>query len=209
MFKKYLTTFQSKIVSHVRASPTDFVKVLTNPYFYKNFKFTSGTEPSKKQKEDNTLQEKQAKIDDFYRELDQGGDFSAIEKINHDRSELNISMNINKTKVKFTMFYDKNEDRYYVVENSYEIQKYFVLEFDEARANNGFGNNLSVIQYTIMNVNVGTSLSGRGQRGIEIDAKEFIAMRNIVHFNCANPFNQFGAVAKQSPEKELTAIVKE
>jgi len=54
-------------------------------------------------------------------------------------------MNINKSKVKFTMFYDKNEDRYYVVENSYEIQKYFVLEFDEARANNGFGNNLSVI----------------------------------------------------------------
>jgi len=60
-----------------------------------------------------------------------------------------------------------------------------------------------------MNVNVGTSLSGRGQRGIEIDAKEFIAMRNIVHFNCANPFNQFGVVAKQGPEKELTAVVKE
>ena len=38
-FKKNLSKFETKIVSHVRASPSDFAKTLTNPYHYKNFKF--------------------------------------------------------------------------------------------------------------------------------------------------------------------------
>lgn len=39
VFKKSLQTFQSRIVSHVRASPTDFAKILSNPIYHKNFKF--------------------------------------------------------------------------------------------------------------------------------------------------------------------------
>ena len=31
VFKRNLSTFQSKVVSHVKASPADFVKILTNP----------------------------------------------------------------------------------------------------------------------------------------------------------------------------------
>jgi hypothetical protein len=44
--------------------------------------------------------------------------------------------------------------------------------------------------FTTIALNVGTAQTGRGQRGIEIDAKEFIALRNIVHFNSANPFKK-------------------
>jgi len=39
VFKKNLNTFSTKIVSHVRASPADFVRILTSPMHYKNFKF--------------------------------------------------------------------------------------------------------------------------------------------------------------------------
>lgn len=35
----YLCSFQSKIVTHLKASPADFCKILTNPLYYKNFKF--------------------------------------------------------------------------------------------------------------------------------------------------------------------------
>jgi len=45
-----------------------------------------------------------------------------------------------------------------------------------------------VTQYTVISINLGTATIGRGQRGIEIDTKEFMAMRNIIHFNCYNPF---------------------
>jgi hypothetical protein len=40
---QYLNTFQSKIVTHVKASPADFCKILTNPLYYKNFKFNVPT----------------------------------------------------------------------------------------------------------------------------------------------------------------------
>ena len=41
--RRNLQTFQSRIVSHVRASPTDFAKILSNPLYHKNFKFDTGT----------------------------------------------------------------------------------------------------------------------------------------------------------------------
>lgn len=39
-----------------------------------------------------------------------------------------------------------------------------------------------------VNVNIYTGITGRGERGIDIDTKEFIALKNIIHFNCFNPF---------------------
>lgn len=36
---KNLKTFESKIVTHVKASPSDFCKILTNPVYYNHFKF--------------------------------------------------------------------------------------------------------------------------------------------------------------------------
>lgn len=41
----YLSAFQTKIVTHVKASPTDFCRILTNPIYYKNFKFDLPTPP--------------------------------------------------------------------------------------------------------------------------------------------------------------------
>ena len=60
IFKKNLSHFQSKIVSHVKASPTDFVKVLTNPKFYKNFKFdiSSISKETLKNQQDPNLKQK-------------------------------------------------------------------------------------------------------------------------------------------------------
>lgn len=45
-----------------------------------------------------------------------------------------------------------------------------------------------VTVYTVVGTNLLTADIGRGHRGIEIDTKETMAMRNIVHFNCVNPF---------------------
>jgi len=39
-------------------------------------------------------------------------------------------------------------------------------------------------------VNVGTKQFGRGKRGIDIDTKEFMALRNLVHFYSPNPFQK-------------------
>ena len=40
----------------------------------------------------------------------------------------------------------------------------------------------------VVEVNRGTRDVGRGKRGIEIDLKEFMALRNLVHYYCPNPF---------------------
>jgi len=47
-------------------------------------------------------------------------------------------------------------------------------------------------------VNVNIQVTGRGERGIDIDTKEFIALKNIIHFNCFNPF---GCGCDGSPRK--------
>lgn len=80
------------------------------------------------------------------------------------------------------MFYDKSEERFYVSETAYELQKYYVIEVAENKTV------VHITQFTTIALNVGTASTGRGQRSIEIDAKEFIALRNIVHFNSHNPF---------------------
>lgn len=55
---------------------------------------------------------------------------------------------------------------------------------------------LQVTQYVIVNLNIGTKQFGRGKRGIETDTKEFMALRNLVHFYCANPFKSLNIEKK-------------
>lgn len=62
------------------------------------------------------------------------------------------------------------------------------MEYDERRASNGVGNSLMVTVYTTVATNVYTADQGRGKRGLEVDVLETNALRNIVHFNCYNPF---------------------
>jgi len=99
------------------------------------------------------------------------------------------------------MFYDKNEERFYICENSYEIQKYFVLEYDNTRAITGIGYHLTVTMYTVVSINLGTASIGRGQRGLDVDTKELMALRNIVHFNCVNPFGCGSCGTKQQNQE--------
>ena len=38
-------------------------------------------------------------------------------------------------------------------------------------------------------MNIETYKTARKQRGIDIDSKEFVALRNTVHFNCQHPLS--------------------
>ena len=90
--------------------------------------------------------------------------------------------------MKFIFLTDKENERFIICEETYELIRFFILEYDESRAANGIGNHLLVTQYTTVATNWTTSVIGRGQRGLDIDLKEFQAMRNIIHFCCINPF---------------------
>ena len=97
-------------------------------------------------------------------------------------------MKINKENMKFVFICDKDNERFIICEETYELIRYFVLEYDESRVGNGIGPHLLVTLYTTVSTNWTTSVIGRGQRGLDIDTKEFQALRNIIHFNCYNPF---------------------
>ena len=87
------------------------------------------------------------------------------------------------------MLYDRDKQRYLIEESSYELTKYYVLSYSEDNLHKGIGNHLNVVLYTTVKLSEGTAFSGRGRRGIDIDAKELIALRNLVYLNCANPFD--------------------
>ena len=112
------------------------------------------------------------------------GKFLNNDSVGYDQQNFQVQ----KDNIKFTMLNDAANDRYIIVENTYEYQKYFILEYDETRSQIGIGNHLQVTQYVKVNVNIQTGITGRGERGIDIDTKEFIALKNIIHFNCQNPF---------------------
>jgi hypothetical protein len=42
-------------------------------------------------------------------------------------------LKVTRQNIKFTMFYDKGEERFYVSETAYELQKLYVVEYDENR----------------------------------------------------------------------------
>ena len=54
------------------------------------------------------------------------------------------SVNVTKDNIRFSMLFDRDNNRFLVEEASYEVKKYFVLEYDEDRAENGIGNHLQV-----------------------------------------------------------------
>lgn len=152
VFKRNLQTFQSRIVSHVRASPTDFAIILSNPLYYKNFKFDlcnikKGDQTDRKEQE--RLQKRQQEQNKYYESL-AAVNLDQID-LQFNRSPSTIkddSMNVTRDNIKFSMVYDRQNTRFLVEEASYEMKKYFILEYDEERAENGIGNHLQVTQYT-------------------------------------------------------------
>ena len=90
--------------------------------------------------------------------------------------------------MKIITVYDRVTDRYIICEKTYELQKYYVIQFDEERLDRQLENLVEITNYVVAQVNMGTKQFGRANRGIDVDTKEFMALRNLVHFYCNNPF---------------------
>jgi hypothetical protein len=103
---------------------------------------------------------------------------------------VNNTLTLNKDNIKVFGIFDRSNNRYIIAEKTYEIQKYYVLQHDPQRSEQGLDDVLQVIQYVCVQVNVGTKQFGRGKRGIEVDTAEFMALRNLVHFYSPNPFTK-------------------
>jgi hypothetical protein len=101
---------------------------------------------------------------------------------------MNNTMHLNKDNIQVFGILDRKNNRYIICEKTYEVQKYYVLQHDEQRYERGLEDVLQVIQYVCVQVNIGTKQYGRGKRGIEVDTREFMALRNLVHFYSPNPF---------------------
>lgn len=88
--------------------------------------------------------------------------------------------------------YDNSEERFVVYETTQEYDKYYCLKYDEERPGG-----LHVTCYTSISQELDLKEYGRGHRGIDVDSKEFIALRNVVTFNCRDVFG--GSAGASSP----------
>lgn len=83
--------------------------------------------------------QKQKELDQRYKEIEKE-EFSQIDKkqdIENQKkghSSENDQILINKENVKYTMIYERQNDRFIICEQTYEYQKYYILEYDESRA---------------------------------------------------------------------------
>ena len=105
--------------------------------------------------------------------------------------------------MKIVTVYDRVTNRYIICEKTYELQKYYIIQFDEDRLDRQLENLVEITSYVVVQVNMGTKQFGRANRGIDVDTKEFMALRNLVHFYCNNPFKI------KSPAEESEFIDKE
>ena len=90
--------------------------------------------------------------------------------------------------------YDDNEARYLIYETTQEYDKYYVLTYDEERPNN-----LYLTCFTSISKDLDLREFGRGHRGIDVDSKEFIALRNVVIFNCRDVFASSNGTTTGTP----------
>ena len=194
--KQTLIPFQTKISSSVRASPADFATVLSNPYFYNNFRFESETSSRLAAKEEQALRtRKDEEFGLFQLELSKINDNASVHSAQkpQKRPSRRVSFSgegsyrIMRDGIEFVMINDHERQRFLVQEQSEEVSKVFVLRFDEQRAKSGSANHLQVTQYTSIPLDEEHSAS-RGRRGLRADINEFMALRNVISFNCADPF---------------------
>lgn len=79
--------------------------------------------------------------------------------------------------------YDVHEERFLIYETTAEYDKYYSLKYDEERPNHVY-----ITCYTSICKELDLIEYGRGHRGIDVDSKEFIALRNVIIFNCRDVF---------------------
>lgn len=173
-----LNSFESKIITSVKASPSSLCQIVTNPIHFKDFKlrFPENHFSMKVDKKKNKDAEAIGKQIMNKQIID--WDEIAPKPFADEESALTFD------NIKYSMFYEHSEERFYICENTTEYQKFYVLEHDEKRASNGIGNQLTVTVYTVVATNLMTADFGRGDRGLDVDIQETMALRNVVHFNC-------------------------
>lgn len=74
----------------------------------------------------------------------------------HQSYMMNNTMTLNRDNIKVFGINDRKNKRYIIVEKTYEVQKYYVLQHDSQRVEQGLEDVLQVIQYVCVQVNVGT-----------------------------------------------------
>jgi hypothetical protein len=79
--------------------------------------------------------------------------------------------------------YDEPQERFLIYETTSEYDKYYSLKYDEERPD-------KVYVSCFTSICKDQDLNGyeRGHRGIDVDCKEFVALRNVVKFNCRDLF---------------------
>lgn len=123
-------------MSHIKASPAGFAKILTQSEFYKDFRFDVSpnikVEVSKPEKD--RIAKRQDELDSFYQDVEKasrkgGNDIesrSAVYKENSDQSKLGMSMYsenfaLKKDNIKIITVYDPQDNRYIICEKTYEL----------------------------------------------------------------------------------------
>ena len=186
--RKTLSNFDSRIISNVRASPAAFARILTNELLYQDFRFDFHAQKESQSKQEQERIEKSQNLNDSrYKQIESksGGD---IESRQSKYKENDQSIALKQDNIKIISIYDRTNKRFILCEKTYEIQKYYVLHIDEKRPQNCLQNLVQITQYVTFQVNIGTKQYGRGKRGIEVDLREFMALRNLVHLYSPDPF---------------------
>ena len=129
--------------------------ILTNSEFYDHFRFdiAPSTKEQASQPEIDRVNKRQEELNSFYQELEksfstkkiENGDIesrsAAYRDINdqqkHVTSKIQDSFALNKDNIKVITLYDPQDNRFIICEKTYELQKYYVLQFDEKRAELG------------------------------------------------------------------------
>jgi len=90
--------------------------------------------------------------------------------------------------------YDDHQERFLIYETTSEHDKYYCLKYDEERPNHVY-----ITCYTSVGKELDLREYGRGHRGIDVDSKEFMALRNVVTFNCRDVFAAHVGMVETSP----------
>jgi len=100
--------------------------------------------------------------------------------------------------------YDDQQERFLIYETTTEYDKYYSLKFDDERPTNG----VNITCFTTICKELDFIEYGRGHRGIDVDSKEFVALRNVIIFNCKDVFANSKVVRKLSFSERASQMAR-